>query len=155
MVLMRLLIFIIFPLICLINNLSYSNNNVISANIELIQKDLIGTELTYVIKDKDTLINIARKYRISFADILSANGNMDPWLPKVDKKILLKRSLILRNFSKKILEDHQNKFIKSSRPVLFEYLKNKIYFFLYLYVLCMSTRMDDKLFQVLFFSNNF
>ena len=70
MVLMRLLIFIIFPLICLINNLSYSNNNVISANIELIQKDLIGTELTYVIKDKDTLINIARKYGISFADIL-------------------------------------------------------------------------------------
>ena len=43
---------------------------------------------------------------------------------KVDKKIRLKRSLILRNFSKKILEEHQNKFIKSSRPVLFEYLKN-------------------------------
>ena len=43
---------------------------------------------------------------------------------KVDKKIRSKRSLILRNFSKKILELHQNKFIKSSRPVLFEYLKN-------------------------------
>ncbi|OUX20455.1 MAG: hypothetical protein CBE10_03145 [bacterium TMED250] len=43
---------------------------------------------------------------------------------KVDKKIRLKRSLILRNFSKKTLEVHQNKFIKSSRPVLFEYLKN-------------------------------
>ena len=43
---------------------------------------------------------------------------------KVDKKIRSKRSLILRNFSKKLLEDHQNKFIKSSRPVLFEYLKN-------------------------------
>ena len=42
---------------------------------------------------------------------------------KVDKKIRSKRSLILRNFSKKILEAHQNKFIKSSRPVLFEYLK--------------------------------
>ena len=95
MVLMRLLIFIIFPLMCLINNLSYSNNNVISANIELIKKDLIGTELTYVIKDKDTLINIARKYGISFADILSANGNMDPWLPKVDKKILIPKKHIL------------------------------------------------------------
>ena len=95
MVLMRLLIFIIFPLICLINNLSYSNNNVIGDNIELIQKDLIGTELTYVIKDKDTLINIARKYGISFADILSANGNMDPWLPKVDKKILIPKKHIL------------------------------------------------------------
>ena len=43
---------------------------------------------------------------------------------KVDKKIRSKRSLILRNFSKKILEAHQNKFIKSSRPVLFEYFKN-------------------------------
>ena len=43
---------------------------------------------------------------------------------KVDKKIRSKRSSILRNFSKKILEAHQNKFIKSSRPVLFEYLKN-------------------------------
>lgn len=43
---------------------------------------------------------------------------------KVDNKTRAKRSSVLRNFSKKILREHQNKFIKSFRPVLFEYIKN-------------------------------
>ena len=43
---------------------------------------------------------------------------------KVDNKTRAKRSSILRNFSKKMLQEHQNKFVKSFRPVLFEYLKN-------------------------------
>ena len=43
---------------------------------------------------------------------------------KVDNKIRAKRSAILRKFSQKMLREHQNKFVKSSRPVLFEYLRN-------------------------------
>ena len=73
-------------------------------------------------------LQFTKKLNISYLHVFTyserANTRAINFENKVDKKIRLKRSLILRNFSKKILEDHQNKFIKSSRPVLFEYLKN-------------------------------
>ena len=73
-------------------------------------------------------LQFIKKLNISYLHVFTyserANTRAINFENKVDKKIRLKRSLILRNFSKKILEDHQNKFIKSSRPVLFEYLKN-------------------------------
>ena len=73
-------------------------------------------------------LQFIKKLNISYLHVFTyserANTRAINFENKVDKKIRLKRSLILRNFSKKILEEHQNKFIKSSRPVLFEYLKN-------------------------------
>ena len=73
-------------------------------------------------------LQFTKKLNISYLHVFTyserANTRAINFENKVDKKIRLKRSLILRNFSKKILEEHQNKFIKSSRPVLFEYLKN-------------------------------
>ena len=73
-------------------------------------------------------LQFVKKLNISYLHVFTyserANTRAVNLENKVDKKIRLKRSLILRNFSKKILEEHQNKFIKSSRPVLFEYLKN-------------------------------
>ena len=73
-------------------------------------------------------LEFIKKLNISYLHVFTyserANTRAINFENKVDKKIRLKRSLILRNFSKKILEEHQNKFIKSSRPVLFEYLKN-------------------------------
>ena len=73
-------------------------------------------------------LQFIKKLNISYLHVFTyserANTRAINFENKVDKKIRLKRSLILRNFSKKILEEHQNKFIRSSRPVLFEYLKN-------------------------------
>jgi len=73
-------------------------------------------------------LQFIKKLNISYLHVFTyserANTRAINFENKVDKNIRLKRSLILRNFSKKILEEHQNKFIKSSRPVLFEYLKN-------------------------------
>ena len=73
-------------------------------------------------------LQFVKKLNISYLHVFTyserANTRAINFENKVDKKIRLERSLILRNFSKKILEEHQNKFIKSSRPVLFEYLKN-------------------------------
>ena len=72
-------------------------------------------------------LQFIKKLNISYLHVFTyserANTRAINFENKVDKNIRLKRSLILRNFSKKILEEHQNKFIKSSRPVLFEYLK--------------------------------
>ena len=56
---------------------------------------MFGVNTYYTVKDKDTLIKIARNFNISFADILSANDvNMDPWIPEKGKKLLIPKSHI-------------------------------------------------------------
>ena len=86
---MRLLIFIVFPIIFSFTNLCYSNNKNNSVNILSQSSDIIGKEVKYTVREKETLIDIARKFDISFADIMSANGRIDPWLPKKNRKILI------------------------------------------------------------------
>ena len=86
---MRLLIFIIFPIIFSFTNLCYSNDKNNSVNILSQSSDIIGKKVTYTVREKETLIDIARKFDISFADIMSANGRIDPWLPKKDRQILI------------------------------------------------------------------
>ena len=48
-----------------------------SVNILSQSSDIIGKEVTYSVREKETLIDIARKFDISFADIMSANGDID------------------------------------------------------------------------------
>ena len=91
---MRLFKFIIFFLVLIFSNYSLSDNSNIS-------NDIYGVNTYYTTNEKDTLISIARKYGISFADILSANDvNMDPWIPGKDKKLLIPKSHIIP-FSKR------------------------------------------------------
>ncbi len=92
---MRLLIFIIFPIIFFFTNLCYSNNKNNSVNILSQSSDIIGKEVKYTVREKETLIDIARKFDISFADIMSANGRIDPWLPKINRKILIPKRHIM------------------------------------------------------------
>jgi len=86
---MRLFKFIIIPYVLIFSNYSFSNDNNIN-------NDIFGVNTYYTVKDKDTLIKIARNFNISFADILSANDvNMDPWIPEKGKKLLIPKSHIL------------------------------------------------------------
>ena len=94
---MRLLIFIIFPIIFSFTNLCYSNNKNNSVNILSQSSDIIGKKITYTVREKETLIDIARKFDISFADIMSANGRIDPWLPKENRQILIPNRHIMPN----------------------------------------------------------
>jgi len=86
---MRLLIFIVLPIIFSFTSLCYSNNTNNGVIILSESSDIIGKETTYTVREKETLIDIARKFDISFADIMSANGDIDPWLPKKNRKILI------------------------------------------------------------------
>ena len=83
--------------------------------------------------DKDFVetIQFIDKLKISYLHVFtySERSNTDAIKldNKVDNKTRAKRSAILRKLSQKMLREHQNKFVKSSRPVLFEYLrKDKI-----------------------------
>lgn len=66
-----------------------------SNNIVQEQNDLIGSNEYYITKHEDTLIDIARKYGISFADILSINGDLDPWIPGKDINLIIPKEHIL------------------------------------------------------------
>ena len=83
--------------------------------------------------DKDFVetVQFIDKLKISYLHVFtySERSNTDATKldNKVDNKTRAKRSAILRTLSQKMLREHQNKFVKSSRPVLFEYLrKDKI-----------------------------
>jgi|TARA_B110000858_G_scaffold64175_1_gene74378 L,D-transpeptidase ErfK/SrfK len=91
---MRLFKSILFPFFLLYNSISYSNElNIVN--------DLVGVNTYYTTTKDDTLISVARKYDISFADILSANdADMDPWIPGENQKLLIPKSHILP-FSKR------------------------------------------------------
>tara|TARA_B100001173_G_scaffold171982_1_gene148634 strand:+ start:792 stop:1700 length:909 start_codon:yes stop_codon:yes gene_type:complete len=86
---MRLFKFIIIPFICIFSSTSLSNDINIAT-------DLYGKNNYYTTIEEDTLISVARKFNISFADILSANDvNMDPWIPGKDNKLLIPKAHIL------------------------------------------------------------
>ena len=56
---------------------------------------LIGHNLTYTIRNKETLITLAREYGVGYAEIADANSHVDPWVPAQGSKILLPTSWLL------------------------------------------------------------
>ncbi|TNF55695.1 LysM peptidoglycan-binding domain-containing protein [bacterium] len=50
---------------------------------------LVGVNHTYVIQDKETLIEVARKYGIGYNEIISANKEIDPWVPDRGSKVII------------------------------------------------------------------
>ncbi|MHA1916625.1 MAG: L,D-transpeptidase family protein [Promethearchaeota archaeon] len=56
---------------------------------------IIGATETYIIKDKETLIELARKYDIGYNEIVAANNNIDPWVPEKGTKITIPTSWLI------------------------------------------------------------
>ncbi len=50
---------------------------------------LIGAKKAYTIKDKETLIELARKYDVGYNEIVSANRDVDPWVPEKGSRIVI------------------------------------------------------------------
>jgi len=93
---MKFFKFIIFPIIFFNIYYAFAADNIEKNNKNLkLKNDLIGSNKFYTTTHEDTLITIARKYGVSFADILSANGDMDPWIPGSNKNLLIPKEHIL------------------------------------------------------------
>ncbi len=56
---------------------------------------LIGSNTTYTIKNKETLIELARKYDVGYNEIIAANNGIDPWIPKEGTEIVIPTRWIL------------------------------------------------------------
>ena len=56
---------------------------------------LSGGDMTYTIRDKETLIELAMAYDVGYNEITDANRDIDPWVPAMGTRILIPNSWLL------------------------------------------------------------
>lgn len=56
---------------------------------------VIGANETYTIKNKETLIELAREYDVGYDEIVAANSDIDPWVPDKGAKIVIPGTWLL------------------------------------------------------------
>lgn len=57
--------------------------------------EVVGQINVVLAQEKDTLIDIARRYGLGYKEIRAANPNVDPWLPKAGTPVVLPTRFIL------------------------------------------------------------
>ncbi|MFN3479798.1 MAG: L,D-transpeptidase family protein [Thermodesulfovibrionales bacterium] len=72
------------------------------ADVFLLKKDstLIGTVQEYRVKDNESLIEIARRFNLGYNEIVDANPDLDPFVPKNGSSVLIPSSWILPDSSR-------------------------------------------------------
>jgi L,D-transpeptidase ErfK/SrfK len=60
-----------------------------------VSSDIIGYVSTHVIRDHETLIELAREYDLGYNEIIAANKDVDPWVPQEGIKIIVPTEWIL------------------------------------------------------------
>jgi L,D-transpeptidase ErfK/SrfK len=63
--------------------------------IDLRAHTVIGAIREYVLKDKDTLLEVARRFDLGYLEMILVHSEMDPWLPPAGKKIIVPTTWIL------------------------------------------------------------
>ena len=61
----------------------------------------MGTVLTYITREKDTLLDVARKFDLGYTQLMIANRGIDPWLPGSRKTIIIPSYYILPEVSRR------------------------------------------------------
>jgi len=54
-----------------------------------VQDRVIGGTETYVVQEKDTLLDVARDYDLGYTQLITANRGVDPWVPPVGHPVTL------------------------------------------------------------------
>ena len=55
----------------------------------------VGGTASYVVRDKDTLLDVARDYDLGYTQLIAANRGMDPWVPPPGNKVILPARYLL------------------------------------------------------------
>jgi len=56
---------------------------------------LIGSNQSYTIKDKETLVELAREHNLGYNEITDANRSTDPWVPEKGAEIMIPTQWLL------------------------------------------------------------
>ncbi len=59
------------------------------------REDVVGTLQVITANKDDTLSDIARRFNLGYEEIVSANPNVDPWLPKTGTPIVIPTQFVL------------------------------------------------------------
>jgi L,D-transpeptidase ErfK/SrfK len=62
--------------------------------------DVIGTMKSYVVKESDSLIELARKYGLGYNEIADSNVKLDPFIPELGATVRIPTFWILPNISR-------------------------------------------------------
>lgn len=57
----------------------------------------VGTLLNATMEKNETLMDMAEKYQVGYAELLAANPNVDPWLPRKGTKVIIPKWHLLPN----------------------------------------------------------
>jgi L,D-transpeptidase ErfK/SrfK len=55
----------------------------------------VGGTASYIVRDQDTLLDIARDYDLGYTQLIAANRGMDPWVPPAGKTVALPARYLL------------------------------------------------------------
>ena len=59
------------------------------------QQTVIGAARIHVVEGGDTFLDLARQYDLGYNELVSANPNVDPWLPAVGAKLVIPSEWVL------------------------------------------------------------
>jgi len=62
---------------------------------------LIGEPEKYTIGEEDTLLDIARYFKLGFIELIAANPNMDPWTPELGAEVIIPKQKMLPRVKQK------------------------------------------------------
>jgi L,D-transpeptidase ErfK/SrfK len=71
-----------------------SDGVILSANFST-ERAVYFQNKEYVIKDKDTLVDLAVAFKVGYQHLVSANPGVDPWVPPPGQKILIPYQVII------------------------------------------------------------
>ena len=78
-----------------------STSHATTFNLETESTRVVGHNLIVYSRAQDTLLDIARRFDIGYSEIVSANPDLDVWLPGSGKRVLVPNQYILPDAPKK------------------------------------------------------
>jgi L,D-transpeptidase ErfK/SrfK len=62
---------------------------------------IVGANKIHIIKDKESLVELAREYSVGYNELIAANRDVDPWVPEEGTKIIIPASWLLPEINDK------------------------------------------------------
>ncbi|MBO8144493.1 MAG: L,D-transpeptidase family protein [Thermodesulfobacterium sp.] len=101
-------------------------NNFAPSFIPLIPNKFIYFEnLTYILQENDTLVDLAVKFKVGYYNLTLANPEIDPWVPPPKKKIIIPKKILI---PEEFLLMPNNFIIINLPEMRLYYFKNKKFF---------------------------
>lgn len=81
--------------------------------------------LTYTLKPKDTLVDLAVIFKVGYSHLVLANPDIDPWIPPVGEKIIIPKQILI---PEEFISSFTNLIIINLPEMRLYYLKEKTFF---------------------------